>query len=67
MHGYEKNYTISMLKKSFFKHKVKILNHGGIDPFSFNGMTLRLFKLKLLPNISFPSAYGEVYLSVIKL
>ncbi len=67
VHGYEKNYTISMLKKSFLKHKVKILNHGGIDPFSLNGMALKLFRFKLLSNISFSSAYGEVYLSVMKL
>ena len=56
-----------MLKKSFLKHKVKILNHGGIDPFSLNGMALKLFRFKLLSNISFSSAYGEVYLSVMKL
>lgn len=67
VHGYEKNYTLGKLKKTFLLHNVKILNYGGIDPFSFNGMTLKLFNFKLLPNISFPSCYGEVYMSVIKI
>ncbi len=66
IHGYEKNYTVSTLKKSFLKHDVEVLNYGGIDPFSFNGMTLKLFNFKILPDISFPSCYGEVYLTVMK-
>lgn len=66
VHGYEKNYTISMLKRSFLRHNIKIIDYGGIDPFSFNGMTLKLFKFSMLPEFSFPSAYGEVFLTVIK-
>ncbi len=66
VHGYEKNYTIGMLKKSFLKHNVKTINHGGIDPFSINGLTLKLLNLKLLPNKSIRNCYGEVYLSVMK-
>ncbi len=66
VHGYEKNYTHEMLRKSFKKYSCKIIDYGGIDPFSFNGMTLKLFKFRILPNMSFPSAYGEVYLSVMK-
>jgi len=64
--SYEKNYTITMLKNSFFKHDVKMVDSGGIDPFSFNALLLKLFKVKIFPNISFPSAYLEIYLSVMK-
>jgi SAM-dependent methyltransferase len=65
--GYERNYTMGMLKHSFLKHKMNIIDSGGIDPFSINALLLKLFNIRIAPNISLPSAFMEIYLCVKKL
>ncbi len=64
-HGYEESYTYGKLKKAFASLKTITVKCGGLDPFSLNGLALKLFKRRLMPiSKSLPSAYTEVYLIV---
>lgn len=60
-HYYEEPYTRQKLNKILNYKNIKIIENGGLDPFSLNGALLKLFNFKLPIKWSFPSAYTEIY------
>ncbi|MBI4723312.1 MAG: class I SAM-dependent methyltransferase [Candidatus Stahlbacteria bacterium] len=48
-HGYEKSYSYEQLEDIFVQHRFNVLKIIGIDPFSINGLIMKLL------NISFPA------------
>jgi ubiquinone/menaquinone biosynthesis C-methylase UbiE len=60
-HGYEEPYTIKKLRGLFLKNKFELVKAGGLDPFSINGILLKVFNFKLPFKKSLPNAYTEIY------
>ncbi len=64
-HGYEKSYTYGKLVKLFEQNGWKVVETGGIDPFSLNGFVMKLFDKSFEPfwKKSFiKSGYTELYI-----
>jgi len=64
-HGYEESYTHKKLseriKESLRKEKFALVKSGGVDPFSVNGIFLKLFGIKLPIKKSLKNAYTKIY------
>lgn len=66
-HGYEEPYTFQKLEKTFSSKSHKTIKQGGTDPFSINGILLKVFGFKLPIKKSLPNSYTEIYSIVKKL
>ncbi|MGQ9722815.1 MAG: class I SAM-dependent methyltransferase, partial [Candidatus Jordarchaeum sp.] len=48
-HGYEKSYTYNDLKSVFVNNGYNVIKIIGIDPFSINGLIIKLFNISFSP------------------
>ncbi|OQX56257.1 MAG: hypothetical protein B5M53_02380 [Candidatus Cloacimonas sp. 4484_209] len=64
-HGYEKSYTYNGLKELFLLNRFRVVEIGGIDPFSIQGMLMKVFNISFEPLIKKSpqkSGYTELFI-----